>query len=75
MNSGNINFQPEKRTFSNLFTLKINFVHLENIFKSPFKQIRFTLKIYFQRTLFSDEIHANVNKCIFFWVELYYFYI
>ncbi len=53
--------------------MKINFFHLENVFKVPFKQILFTLKIYFQRTLFSGEACENVNKCIFSGRKLYYF--
>ncbi len=65
MNPGNIKFQPEKRTFSNPFTLKINFVHLENVFKVPFKQILFTLKFGLPCTLLSGETRVNVNKCIF----------
>ncbi len=32
-------------------------------------------EIYFQRTLFSGDPHANVNKCIFLKYKLYYFYI
>ncbi len=35
INLDNTGFQPEKRTFSNPFTLKINFFHLENKFLSP----------------------------------------
>ncbi len=71
----NTGFQPEKRTFSNSFTLKINFVHLENFFTRHFKTIFKVNEIYFQRTLFSDEARMNVNKCIFWGCELYYFYI
>ncbi len=32
-------------------------------------------EIYFQRTLFSDKVHKNVNKCIFSERKLHYFYI
>ncbi len=61
MNPGNIKFQPEKRTSSNSFTLKINSVHLENVFKVPFKQIWFTLKFGLLCTLLSEGAHTNVN--------------
>ncbi len=64
-----------KRSFSILFTLKINFVHLEKFFTRHFETIFKVNEIYFQRTLFSDEARVNVNKCIFLGYELYYFYI
>ncbi len=75
MNLGNIKFQPQKRTYSTSCTLKINLVHLENVFKEPCKKFFKVNQIYFQRTLFSDKTHASVNKCIFSECNLYYFYI
>ncbi|MCM1419975.1 MAG: hypothetical protein NC224_01085, partial [Bacteroides sp.] len=39
----NTRFWPEKRTFQNSFTLKINFVHLEKNIGAPCKKIFSTL--------------------------------
>ncbi len=65
MNLRHTGFRPEKRTFSNSCTLKINFVHLEFFFTRHFKTIFKVNEFYFQRTLFSDDARTNVNKCIF----------